>query len=153
MEVKDQLKVNAPRDVVIEEMQKPEALKQVIPNCEELHEVEEHVYVAKISERISMISMDLEVDIRIEDFNPPDSFSVVIDGEAPGSNTDVRADTNYELTEAEDGGTVIDYYMDIDVSGKLASLGFRMLKSTVNKRVEQMGQNVEEYFAELPATQ
>lgn len=167
MEVEDQLEVAAPRSVIIEEMQKPESLQQVIPNCESVEEVSEHEYIAQISERISMVSLDLEVDIHIEKFNPPNSFAVVVDGEAPGSNTAVSAEATYELKKAPavagDGGsvinpdpsgeegTVITQSMDIEVSGKLASLGFRMLKSTVNKRIEQMGSNVEELFAEKQA--
>lgn len=153
MEIEDQLTVDAPRELVIEEMQKPENLQEVIPNCQNVEEVGEREYELEISERISMVSLDLDADLTITEFNPPDSFVVTIDGEAPGSNTDVSARTTYELSEAEGGGTVIDYYMDIEVSGKLASLGFRMLKSTVNKRIEQMGDNIEELFADHKATQ
>ncbi|WP_254533257.1 SRPBCC family protein [Natrinema gelatinilyticum] len=151
MEIEDQITVNAPRDVVVEEMQEPEVLQEVLPNCEDVTQVDEQTYIAKVSERISMVSLDMEVDIEIEDYNPPESFTVAVDGTAPGSNTDVAADTYYGLSEAEDSGTVIDYQMDIEVSGKLASLGFRMLKSTVNKRIDQMAENIEAQFAETSA--
>ena len=151
MEVEHKIAVDANRDLIIAEMQRPEVLQEVLPNCEEVTQVSEQQYKAKISEQISMVSLDMEVDIEIVDFNPPDSFSVVVEGTAPKSNTEVAADTQYELTRADDGGTVVDSHMDIEVSGKLASLGFRVLKSTVHKRTEQMANNIEEEFAESPA--
>lgn len=153
MEVEDQFTVDAPREVIVEEMQKPDALKEVIPNCQEVTEVAEREYEAKVSERISMVSLDMEIEISITEFNPPESFDVNLDGTAPGSNTDVSATMTYNLSELDDDSTLIDYYMDIEVSGKLASLGFRMLKSTVNKRIEQMTDNVQELFEEQKAPQ
>lgn len=153
MEIEDQVTVDAPREVIVEEMQTPEALEQVIPNCKNVEEVAEREYEAEVSERISMVSLDMEIEIFITEFNPPESFNVNLDGTAPGSNTDVNATMTYELSETDDGGTLIDYYMDIEVSGKLASLGFRMLKSTVHKRIEEMTDNVQELFAEEKAPQ
>ena len=148
MEVDGEIEVDAPRETVIREMQEANVLEQVIPNCTNVEEVGTREYEAEVSEQISMVSLDMELNVSIEKFNPPDSFSVVLDGTAPGSNTDVNADMMFELSETDSSGTLIDYEMDIEVSGKLASLGFRMLKSTVNKRIDQMADNVQKQFSE-----
>lgn len=152
MEVEGEIDVDAPRETVVEEMQKAEVLEQVIPNCTRVDEVGEREYEAEVSERISMVSLDVEINVAILEFNPPESFVVSVDGTAPGGNTDVNADMEFDLSEADGGGTLIDYEMDIEVSGKLASLGFRMLKSTVNKRIEQMADNVEAQFSDQKAS-
>ena len=152
MEINGEIDVDAPRETVVTEMQRAEVLEEVIPHCTRCDEVGEREYEAELSKRISMVSVDLEINIGIEEFEPPESFVVAVDGTAPGGNTDVNADMAFDLSETDAGGTFIDYEMDIEVSGKLASLGFRMLKSTVTKDIEKMANNVEEQFSEQTAS-
>lgn len=144
----ERIVVDVPRETVIEEMQKPAMLERTIPNCSNVEEIAEHEYRAEVSERISMMSLDMELDIDVIRFNPPDDFAVSISGHGDGSDTRVNAEGNFDLSELEDGKTAIDFEMDIDVSGKLASLGFRMIRSTVEQRTDQMIANIEEAFAE-----
>lgn len=144
----ERILVDVPRETVIEEMQKPEMLERTIPNCTNVDEIAEHEYRAEVSERISMMSLDMVLDIDVIRFNPPDDFAVAISGHGDESDTRVSAEANFELSEVDDGRTAIDFEMDIDVSGKLASLGFRMIRSTVEERTDQMIENIEEAFAE-----
>ncbi|RQG88048.1 hypothetical protein EA462_14455 [Natrarchaeobius halalkaliphilus] len=151
MEVEETVSVPTDRETVIEQMQRPDVLERVIPNCTGVEEVDKRVYEAEVSESVSRVSLDLEVDLEVTEFNPPDSFVVSVDGEAPGSNTQVQAEARYELEENDDQ-TDIHQTMTIDVSGKLASLGFRMLRSTVNKRMQTMVDNVQAEFEEPTST-
>jgi len=148
----ESIEVDVPREVVIEEMQKPAMLQRTIPNCQNVEAVGERQYVAEVSERIAMVSLDLVLDIDVVEFDPPDSFAVEIQGQGEGSDTRVSAEATFDLFEPEPGKTTIDYAMDIDVSGKLASLGFRMIQSTIRERSDQMIANIEEAFAESSAT-
>lgn len=147
MEIEDRITVDTPRDVIVSEMQEPEVLQRTIPNCKNAEKTEDKKYTAEVSESISMVSIDMEIEIEITEYNPPDSFAVAISGTAPGSNTNVDATASFDLSVTDDG-TEIDMAFDITVTGKLASLGFRMLKSTVTKRLEEMTANIEAEFAE-----
>lgn len=144
----ERILVAVPRETVIEEMQKPEMLERTIPNCSHVEETAEHEYRAEVSERISMMSLDLELDIDVIRFNPPDDFAVAVSGHGDGSDTRVSGEADFDLSETDDGQTAIDFEMNIDVSGKLASLGFRMIRSTVEERTDQMIENIEEAFTE-----
>jgi len=144
----ERIVVDVPRETVIEEMQKPAMLERTIPNCSNVDEIAEHEYHAEVNERIAMMSLDMELDIDVIRFNPPDDFAVAISGHGDGSDTRVSAEANFDLSEVESGKTAIDFEMDIDVSGKLASLGFRMIRSTVEQRTDEMIANIEEAFAE-----
>lgn len=147
----ESIEVDVPRAIVIEEMQQPEMLEETIPNCEHVEEEAQRQYVAQVSESIAMVSLDLTLDIDVVEFDPPDSFSVEINGDSEGSDTRVSAEATFDLSEPEPGKTTIDYHMDIDVSGKLASLGFRMIQSTIRERSDQMIANIEAAFAESSA--
>jgi carbon monoxide dehydrogenase subunit G len=142
----ERIVVGAPRQTVVDEMQRPEVLERTIPTCTGVERIDEHEYEASVSERISMMSLDMLLDIDVVEFNPPDDFAVTISGHGEGSDTRVSADAQFDLSETEDGQTAIDFTMDIDVSGKLASLGFRMLRSTVEQRTDEMIENIETEF-------
>lgn len=146
MEIVGQITVPVSRPVVFEEMQKPETLERAIPNCESLEQRGEDVYHAVIDERIAGVSMKLELDIEITALREPEYVEIAIDGEALGGNTGAAGTGTFELSSIDDDQTEIDYAMDISVSGKLASLGFKMLNHVVEKRVGQMGDNIEKLF-------
>ncbi len=41
------------------------------------------------------------------------------------------------LSDGEDGGTVMDWSADVNLSGTLASVGARMIEGTANKMIGQ----------------
>ncbi|MEF8812451.1 MAG: SRPBCC domain-containing protein [Halovenus sp.] len=149
MQIDETITVPTDRETVIEQMQKPVVLERVIPNCTSVEQVGERQYRAEVSESVSRVSLDLELDLDVTEYDPPDSFTVTVSGDAPGSNTRVEAEARYDLEDTPDD-TVIDKTMTIDVSGKLASLGVRMLRSTVNDRLQTMVANTKAEFE--PAT-
>lgn len=149
MQTEDQITVDAPREVVIEEMQDPENIEVTLPVSEASVElVDELTYKASLKETLSVMTLELDIDMEAVEFNPPDSFTIKLSGTGSEGGTTVEGHIEYTLTEVEGGRTQIDQVMDLDVSGKLASLGLRILRSTVTKRTKQMAQNLEELFAE-----
>lgn len=146
MEVTGQISVQAPRTVVFEEMQQPETLKRAIPNCESIERRGDDAYTAVIDERIANISIELDIDIEITALREPEFVEITISGEALGGNTGADGVGRFELSSTDQDGTTIDYEMDIAVSGKLASLGFKMLNHVVTNRIEMMAANIEEIF-------
>lgn len=152
MDFEGEITVAAPRTEVFEEMQKPEMLGRTMPNCESVEQVGENTYKVLVSEKISKISLELENEIEITDLQEYDLVEVEINGTAPGTNTSARGTGTFELTEADGGSkTDIHYIMEIDVSGKLASIGFRMLKHVVTNRIDQMAENIKAVFEEPEA--
>jgi len=145
MQIEETIAVPTDRETVIEEMQRPAVLERVIPNCTGVEQAGERQYRAEVSESVSRVSLDLTLDLDVTAYDPPDSFAVTVDGDAPGSNTRVEAEAQYDLEETPDG-TVIHKTMTIDVSGKLASLGVRMLRSTVDDRLQTMVANTKAEF-------
>lgn len=152
MEFTGEVTVDAPRQVVFEEMQKPEMLQKTIPNCESVEKIGENKFKAIVDEKISKISMKLETEVELTELREPDFVAVSISGDAPGSSTSVAANGSFELEEANGGDkTLVHYTMDMEVSGKLASIGFRMIKHVVKKRIDEMVDNIQSAFEEAPA--
>ena len=153
MEFTGEVTVDAPRDVVFAQMQSPEMLRKTIPNCESVEKIGENKYKAIVDEKISKISMKLETEVELTELRDPDFVAVTISGDAPGSSTSVSANGTFELEEADGGErTLVRYTMNMEVSGKLASIGFRMIKHVVKKRIDEMVDNIQAAFEEAPAT-
>lgn len=152
MDFEGEITVAAPRTEVFEEMQKPEMLGRTMPNAESVEQIDEHTYKVFVAEKISRISLDLENEIEITNLREHDLVEVEISGTAPGTNTSARGTGTFELSEANGGEkTDVHYVMEIDVSGKLASIGFRMLKHVVTNRIDQMAENIKAVFEEPEA--
>ena len=145
MEFEGDILVPAERQFVFDEMQKPENIQKILPNCESVEQVENNKYVAVLNEKVSKISMKLETELELVEIREPDLVKITITGDAPGSNTSVQGTATFDLT-AEGQETRIQYTMDVEVSGKLASIGFRMIKHVAKKRIDEIGTNLQTVF-------
>mgnify|MGYP001182515493 FL=1 len=145
MEFEGDILVPAERQFVFDEMQKPENIQKILPNCESVEQVENNKYVAVLNEKVSKISMKLETELELVEIREPDLVKITITGDAPGSNTSVQGTATFDLT-AEGQETRIQYTMDVEVSGKLASIGFRMIKHVAKKRIDEIGSNLQTVF-------
>jgi carbon monoxide dehydrogenase subunit G len=89
--------------------------------------------------------MKIETELELTEIREPDLVKLTISGDAPGSNTSIQGTGTFELSE--DGvGTAVKYTMEIIVSGKLASIGFRMIKHVAKKRIYEIGINLVKVF-------
>tara|TARA_B110000263_G_C15198284_1_gene459424 strand:- start:24 stop:464 length:441 start_codon:yes stop_codon:yes gene_type:complete len=145
MEFEGNIHVPAPRNVVFTEMQKPEMIQKIIPNCKSVEQKDGDKYIAIIHEKISKISMEIETELELTEIREPDLVKLTISGDAPGSNTSIQGTGTFELSESG-SGTAVKYTMEIEVSGKLASIGFRMIKHVAKKRIDEIGTNLVEIF-------
>ena len=145
MEFEGDILVPAERQFVFDEMQKPENIQKILPNCESVEQVENNKYVVVLNEKVSKISMKLETELELVEIREPDLVKITITGDAPGSNTSVQGTATFDLT-AEGQETRIQYTMDVEVSGKLASIGFRMIKHVAKKRIDEIGSNLQTVF-------
>ena len=145
MEFEGDILVPAERQFVFDEMQKPENIQKILPNCESVEQVENNKYVAVLNEKVSKISIKLETELELVEIREPDLVKITITGDAPGSNTSVQGTATFDLT-AEGQETRIQYTMDVEVSGKLASIGFRMIKHVAKKRIDEIGSNLQTVF-------
>jgi hypothetical protein len=60
-----------------------------------------------------------------------ESATIKAHGKAPGSNADATATLN--LSDADDGGTDLNWFADVMISGAIASVAMRLLGSVTQK--------------------
>ncbi|WP_170404637.1 SRPBCC family protein [Ruegeria arenilitoris] len=131
MDLSDEIRISAPRDVVYQALNNPEILQECIPGCEELTQNAPDELAAKVVLKIGPVKAKFAGEVTLDTSNAPDGFS--LSGEGKGGAAGF-AKGGADVTLTEDGDeTVLSYTAKVDVGGKIAQLGSRLISGTAKK--------------------
>ena len=135
MEMKDEIRIEAPRARVYEALNDPDILKESIPGCEELIKHSDTDLEAKVTLKIGPVKAKFGGKVTLDKSNAPEQFS--LSGEGSGGVAGfAKGGADVEL--AEDGdATILRYTAKVDIGGKIAQLGSRLINSTANRLAGQ----------------
>ena len=131
MEMKGDQLISADRQTVWEALNNPEILKACIPGCEALEKISDTELTATVVTKIGPVKAKFSGEVRLENLNPPESYSIVGEGKG-GIAGFAKGGADVTLSE-EEGGTCLTYIVDAKVGGKIAQLGSRLIDSTAKK--------------------
>lgn len=135
MEITGEYRLAAPRERVWQMLNDTDVLQQCIPGCESMDATAENTYSAKIVAAVGPVKAKFNTQIRLENLNPPESYTIV--GEArSGAAGFGRGEAEIMLAE-QDGDTVLTYRADLKVGGKLAQIGSRMVLGATRKTADE----------------
>jgi len=123
-------------------LQDPEILAATMPGCDKLELVGENEYEGILNIRVGPVQGKFQGKIRLEDVDPPNGYTMVVDGKgAPGF---VNATAVVSIvaegdgaTGGDSGKTRLDYDGDARVGGRIASVGQRLLDSSSKAIIKQ----------------
>ena len=131
MELSDEIRITAPRDVVYTALNDPEILRECIPGCEELTQNSPEELEAKVVLKIGPVKARFAGAVTLDTSDAPGGFS--LNGEGKGGAAGF-AKGGAEVTLTEDGDeTVLAYTAKVDIGGKIAQLGSRLIAGTAKK--------------------
>lgn len=147
MELKQQLRLGAPRAAVYAALNDPELLRAAIPGCEALSQTAPDRFEATIAARVGPLAARFNGSMQVEDAAPPAGYTLVGEGKAgPAGHAKVRA--RVTLTEESPSVTLLEYEVKADIGGKLGQLGGAIIDRTAQKLA---GEFFERFEAQLPA--
>lgn len=150
MEVTGEQTISLPPDELWETLLDPETLEQTIPGAKSLERDGKH-YEGTLERGLAGVSLTLTADVDITDEQRPDWLEVSIEGRDNTINSHVEGDARVEFEPVDSDTTVLAYTANFDFSGKLASLGSRIIKRKVNQDLDTFFSNVEELVTEQNA--
>lgn len=131
MELNDEVTIDAPRDKVYAALNDPLILKECIPGCEELIQHSETELEAKVVLKVGPVKARFSGTVHLDNSGAPEAFSLT--GEGSGGTAGF-AKGGADVTLTEDGETTtLRYAAKVDIGGKLAQLGSRLMQSTAKK--------------------
>ena len=117
---------DAPREAVWEALLDPAVLARALPGTERLERVEEGLYRGRMKVAVGPVSAGgCDVTVRIVDPVRPESYRMEIDGR--GALGFARGTAAIELAEEGPGATRMRYASDLQIGGKVAGIGQRLV--------------------------
>ena len=125
----------APRETVWARLNDPEVLKACIPGCETLEVTGENEFLAVATNKIGPVKARFKGKVKLSDLDPPKSYRLSGEGDG-GIAGFAKGSVTVDLTEREDG-TCLTYNVEVQIGGKLAQLGQRLINGTAKKLADQ----------------
>ena len=149
MDLSDEIRIEAPKEVVYAALNDPEVLRQCIPGCEELIQHSPTELEAKVVLKIGPVKARFAGNVVLDPSDAPDGFSLT--GEGKGGAAGFAKGGADVTLEADGAATVLRYHAKADVGGKIAQLGSRLIAGTAKKLSAKFFASFAEVVAEREA--
>lgn len=136
MKLESQFTFQGPREKVWDLLQDPEVMKTALPGAQKLEKTGEDTYAGTMRVGVGPVNGVFSVHIVLKDKIAPESYTMLVDSKGgPGF---VKGTAHVELSEQENGITLMKYEATLQIGGRLAVVGQRLL-DTVAKSMTRQG--------------
>lgn len=149
MQFEGEITLNASPEEVWETISDPSALVSCIPGAEDIQRVTDDEYEGTIVQRVAGYDLRIKGSVERVEVNPYESMVAIGKGsdKRAGKWTNAEGRAEMKLNETATG-TNLQYTVDAEISGRLASLGARLLKPKINADIESFFENIQEHIEE-----
>ena len=123
-------KLNVKKEIVWSALNDPEILKQCIPGCDSFDKENNSTFNTSATNQIGPMNATFSGTVKLLNIKKNESYT--LSGEGQSSVGFANGSANVKLTE-EDGTTLLYYEVDINVGGKIAQLGSRLIDGVAKK--------------------
>ncbi len=126
---------DGPREEVWALVRDPEVLASALPGAQSLQKISDSEYVGTMNVRIGPVAGVFDGRILVSDEMPPESYSLMVEGK--GAAGFATGTGSVQLLAQEDGTTLMKYAGEMQIGGKLASVGQRLIDTASKSMVSQ----------------
>ena len=130
MKLAGSYKLNVKKEVVWKALNDPNILKRCIPGCETFVKDSSNTFNATATNQIGPMNATFSGIVTLSKIKENDSYT--LSGEGQSSVGFANGSANVKLIE-ENGITILTYEVNIDVGGKIAQLGSRLINGVAKK--------------------
>lgn len=139
MELSEEKRIPAGRDVVWKALNDPEVLRQCIPGCESVEKRSDTEFTAKVTVAVGPVKAKFTGEVTLSDIDPPNGYT--ISGKGSGGVAGFGKGSAVVKLRDEGADTVLAYQVQASVGGKLAQIGQRLVDSTAKKLADEFFAN------------
>ena len=122
--------LNVKKEVVWKALNDPEILKKCIPGCDVFEKESNTVFNATATNQIGPMNATFSGKLSLSNIQENQSYK--LSGEGQSSVGFANGIADVKLTE-ENGLTILNYEVDVNVGGKVAQLGSRLINGVAKK--------------------
>lgn len=146
MEIQADQLLAADRETIWALLNDPEVLKECIPGCEALEANNPTHMTATVALKVGPVKARFNGSVDLIELNSPISYAIVGEGKG-GIAGFAKGRADVSLSEQENG-TLLSYKVSVNIGGKIAQLGSRLMESTARKLSEEFFTRFSEKVAE-----
>jgi len=130
MKLTGSYKLNVKKEVVWKALNDSNILKQCIPGCESFEKESDNIFNVTATNQIGPMNATFSGTVKLSNIKENQSYT--LSGEGQSSVGFANGSANVKLIE-ENGITTLSYDVQINVGGKIAQLGSRLIDGVVKK--------------------
>jgi carbon monoxide dehydrogenase subunit G len=139
-----------PRSVVWELLQDPDVLSKALPGTRRLVRTADDRYEGLMKVGLGPLTAEFSLSVTLADKVPPEHFTMHIDSK--GGLGFARGTAVVDLADAAEGGTTMTYGSDLQIGGRIVSVGQRVVdtaaRSMTEKGLEALQRALDERLAD-----
>lgn len=139
--------IDAERDAVWTAVTDPGVLTACVMGAEEVRQVAENTYEGVVRQEVAGVSVTMTGEIEITSMEHPTRMAFTGVGTDQRTGSRMQGDATVEL-DAVDDGTLLAYDVDVTFTGRLATLGARILRRQIRANVELFFDTLAEHVEE-----
>ena len=123
-------RLNVEKEIVWKALNNPEILKQCIPGCDSFNKEDENIFNASATNQIGPMNATFSGTVKLSNIKKNESYT--LSGEGQSSVGFANGSADIKLLE-DNGVTTLNYAVNINVGGKIAQLGSRLIDGVAKK--------------------
>lgn len=146
MKIAGSFPFDAPRDVVWKALLEPDIISKTLPGCEGLTPVGENSYKARLNVKVGPVQGVFEGTFSLSDLQPLESYRLKLNGRGSTGFLDGEGGIRLENSQEK---TVLHYEITVQVGGRIAAVGQRLLDSSARSVARQGLERLHEQVKQL----
>ncbi len=135
MKIEGEFTFQGARERVWELLQDPEVLAQTLPGTEKLEKTGEDQYESAMRVQVGPVNGVFSCKVALKDKQPPERYTMLVDSK--GAQGFANGAVQVELIAAESNATLMKYQAELQVGGRLAGVGQRLLDTVGRSMTRQ----------------
>ncbi|WP_453989668.1 CoxG family protein [Bacillus nitroreducens] len=146
MKKADQFVVNADRQSVYSVFMDPMKLGPCFPGCKEVKQLSPTKYETLVEVKVQFVPIKIQGVGELKETIENERIVVEMKGKPVSLAGSFTNTLTANLKSIEPNKTLVEYEMDFEMTGKLASIGELLMKGSKNKQSAEFMKNVQELF-------
>jgi len=143
MKIEGKFTMKAPIQQTWDFLLAPGTLVSCIPGAEKMDPVDEKTWEGIVKQRVGPISVKVNFTQSLTELDPPKHVKAVGRGTAAGGAGTFSQETIVDMKELGSGEVEVAYSSDVNLVGRLATFGERIMRAKVNQVGNEFIQNLQ----------
>ncbi len=149
MILEGQFNLKAPIQKVWDFLLKPDTLASCIPGAEKMEQIDDKTYDSIVKQKVGPISVRLKFTTVITEVEPPKHIKAAGRGADMGKAGHFSHEITVDLAEISQDEVEVSYKADVNIVGRLATFGERIMRAKAKSVGEEFTKNLQDKLTSL----